>query len=97
MSDFKIILTLIAEREFFDACDWYEKQQKGLSENFISHLKSSYKLIQNRPKHYPKKSRNYREFIMKTFPFIILFELYEANNEIIIHSIFHTSRNPINK
>ncbi len=53
--------------------------------------------IKEHPERYPKRKRNFREVVLRTFPFIIIYTFYKKEGIIIINSIFHTSRNPRKK
>jgi plasmid stabilization system protein ParE len=84
-----------AELELIDACEWYEKQQKGLSKYFIKEIKSSLHFIDSNPELYSKKYNTDLHFApLRKFPFIIVY-WYDKNLEtIFVTSIFHTKRNP---
>jgi len=84
-----------AELELFDACDWYEKRQKGLSARFRAEIKKSLDLINLNPKLYPKKYKTELQFApVKIFPFIIVYWFDENLKTVFVTSIFHTKRNP---
>lgn len=89
---FKVLLLPLAEKEINESIDFYESKRKGLGKEFLIHLTSFIKIL----KVYPhicviKKLPHYRELPLKKFPFVIIFEI--SQNEVIVHSVFHTSRN----
>lgn len=92
---FAIFVTDEALAEIDEAFDWYEEQQKNLGRKFIFHLEASYDLILDLPFGFPARRKDYRECFMGTFPFVIIYRV--VNNKIIIHKVFHTSRNPKKK
>jgi mRNA-degrading endonuclease RelE of RelBE toxin-antitoxin system len=84
-----------AELELFDACEWYEKQQKGLSIKFRTAVKDSLNFINLNPKLYSKKYITDQHFApINKFPYIIVYWFDEHLNTVFITSIFHTKRNP---
>ncbi|MES2276966.1 MAG: type II toxin-antitoxin system RelE/ParE family toxin [Bacteroidota bacterium] len=84
-----------AELELFDACDWYEEQQKGLSLKFRALLKNTLAKIAKNPLHYPKRYTSKLRFtVLKNFPYVIVFWFDEKQNAVFTASIFHTSRSP---
>jgi hypothetical protein len=84
-----------AELELIDACEWYEKQQMGLSIKLRIEVKNSLNFIAQNPKLYAKKYKTDQHFApLKKFPFIIVYWFDENLNTVFITSIFHTKRNP---
>jgi plasmid stabilization system protein ParE len=84
-----------AEHELFDACDWYEKQQQGLSAKLIKELGSSLRRIESRPLLYAKRyDTELRFIVVKKFPFVIVFRFDEDLDTIFVLSVFNTHRNP---
>ena len=94
MSEYKVTLLYKARKEFLTAFDWYEEQKDGLGDIFGLEIEQSLNLIRKNPNHYPSKSNPFKEFVVKRYPFIIVFKIKISSNEIIIASIFHTKRNP---
>ena len=90
---FKIKILKLAELEIDNTVDFYESRSKGLGKRFFIYLKSYYKILKTNPEIFEvKKPPFYRELPMSKFPFVIIYEIFE--NEVLIHSVFHTSRNP---
>lgn len=86
----------LAEKEIADAIEFYESRSKGLGKRFLTYLKSYLKVLKTNPELFEiKKQPHYRELTLVKFPFVIIYEISE--NEIIIHSVFHTSKNPQTK
>ena len=75
-----------------EAYDWYNEQQAGLGEIFLQELRKSYYKLESWPDAYTKIKKNYRQIILHTFPYVVVFEIIKQ--DIIVYSIFHTSRNP---
>jgi len=86
-----------AEKEYFDAWDWYEEQLIGLGDRFGNSVIRQIEFISKAPLSYPSKKAQSRECKIEDFPFLIIYKIYPAKNVIYISSIFHTSRNPRKK
>ncbi|MRX41117.1 hypothetical protein GJU43_17665 [Flavobacterium sp. LC2016-23] len=86
----------LAEKEIDAAIEFYESRSKGLGKRFLTYLKSYLKVLKTNPELFEiKKQPHYRELTLVKFPFVIIYEIFE--NEILIHSVFHTSKNPQKK
>lgn len=94
MSNYKVKVLPKARNEIFKAFDWYEEQKEGLGDKFGDEIQISINKILANPNHYPAKIISIREFIVKKYPFIIVYKVSEKKKEVIITSIFHTKRNP---
>lgn len=90
-----LILKSGAEEDIEHAYNWYEDQQEGLGEQFLSELVSYYKKLELHPTSFGKLNKIYRQVILQRFPYIIVFEFNKA--EVIIYAVFHKSRHPANK
>jgi hypothetical protein len=73
----------------------YEKRQTGLGERFLFELEKCYDKLELQPTIYAKIDKNFRQIILRTFPYVVVFEIFE--NEIVVYAIFHTSMNPRKK
>jgi plasmid stabilization system protein ParE len=93
---FKIKILPLAEKEIDESIEFYESRSKGLGKQCLTYLKSYLKVLKTNPELFEiKKKPGYREMTLVKFPFVIIYEIIGA--EIIIYSVFHTSRNPERK
>lgn len=83
-----------ASKEYLDACNWYEKATTGLGKRFKKAITEQITLISDNPQGYPKKYSNYRESVVKVFPFVIVYVVKPQENLIYITAVYHTSRKP---
>jgi hypothetical protein len=81
-----------AIEETAEAYIWYEGKQIGLGERFLAELENTFVHIQDKPLVFKQNYRKVRIAILSTFPFMVIFTIKEK--EIVVHSVFHTSRNP---
>jgi len=81
--------------EIDDAYLWYENQLLGLGEKFKTAVDKSFKSILKSPEGFEMFGEHHRQFPMKKFPFVII---YEATETILyIDAVFHTSQDPAKK
>lgn len=86
-----------AQIELEESSIWYEEQSAGLGDRFIDAVHKKPDLVVQNPEFFPKKTSKYREAVLETFPFSIIFRFDKKNNLVTIISIFHNSRNPKHK
>jgi len=75
-----------------EAYNWYEKQRIGLGGLFLAELDNCYDRLEVHPDSYQKTENNFRQIIVRTFPYVIVFEILK--DDVVIYAVFHTSRNP---
>jgi hypothetical protein len=93
---FNIVISTLASYEIDKSVAFYESRKKGLGKYFIAYLKGYFSILKTNPELFPIKRKSiYRELSLKKFPFVIIYEIIE--NDVIIYSVFHTSRNPSSK
>lgn len=84
-----------AVAEIEDAYYYYEEQKAGLGETLHKYLDRTFKAIIKTPSGFKKVSNERRQAVVKKFPFVIVYEVFE--NNIVVFAVFHTSRNPSDK
>jgi plasmid stabilization system protein ParE len=94
---YSLVLLDEAKQEWLDSAFYYEFKQKGLGERFSKAVEDHLVLISKAPKHYKKTRKEYREAVIKHFPFLIIFRIEEAKNQIVVISVFHSKRHPKRK
>jgi len=83
-----------AEKEFFEAYNWYEERSLGLGKRFEGSVGKRIDDILINPESYPNKEVNVREATITDFPYLIVYKIFPVDEIILIISIFHTSRLP---
>ena len=78
-----------------EAYDYYEANKIGLGERFLDTLEDYFELIEKTPELYQIKRKPYREAFVKTFPYLIIFEI--ESDDIIVYAVFNTWKNPKKK
>ena len=92
---YQVILKPRAIRMALDVYKWYEKQQIGLGDSFLLELENCYDKMESWPLSYAIVRENYRQIIVKRFPYVVTFRI--VGKDILVYAIFHTSRNPQKK
>jgi len=74
------------------AFDWYEKQQSGLGDEFLSSVQSTFTTIGRHPELFAVAHDEVRRAIISRFPFAVFF-LVESDRVVVLR-VLHTARNP---
>ncbi len=86
-----------AIKEFTESVFWYDEQSEGLGEKLMTEIDVCISFIQKNPFQFMIKREPYREYVLQLFPFILVYVIDEKESDILIVSVFHTSRNPTKK
>ncbi len=88
----------LTQKDYYDAYEWYEEQQKGLGERFIKAVRTKIEEITAHPEVFGKRSnQSFREAQVDFFPFLIVFKASKQKQVIYISSIHHTKKHPRKK
>ena len=93
-AEYVILFHPKAEKEYLESLIWYENAIIGLGQEFFYEIENVVKRITENPLLYPKKKNQFREAIVKGFPYIIVYEFKRQKQQITILAVFHTKRNP---
>ncbi len=89
-----IDLRRIAAREFEDSVAYFESQRQKLGREFRAVIEQAFERIADNPERFPKvRGEVRRAVIIRRFPFVIHFLVEKGR--IVILSVFHTSREPV--
>ena len=97
MNYYHIFLHPKAEKEYQIAYKWYEDQLQGLGDRFEKTIEIRLEQIRSKPLLYPRKRGVFREAKVDTFPYQIVYKIYEKEKTVFISAIYHASRNPKKK
>ena len=86
-----------AINELIGILNWYAEQQEDLPRMFRVQYEKDVSTILQNPEIYPQFRRGYRQALMQTFPYFIIYSINKKEGNIFIISIFHTSRHPRKK
>lgn len=74
------------------AAAWYEAQQTDLGKRFLSAVQDAFSRIQIAPESHPVIDGEWRRCLTKTFPFGIVFRIYD--DVFFVLAVMHLHRNP---
>ena len=74
---------------------WYEERSQGLGSRFVSELEKMIEYITQYPYHFQAKHKDYREGILKSFPYVVIYQVHD--DLIIISSLFPCKDDPDKK
>ena len=94
---FKYILLDVAQIEYEESIQWYAARSGPAAVNFIKAVDAALLLICANPQRWRNKYKNYHELGLKKYPFSIIYIINEAEEMIVVTSIYHHKRNPKNR
>ncbi len=88
-----------AEREAIRAARWYEVRREGLGADFIRAIDEAYAAVGAGPRRYPrwqpgKTRRELRVRRLRRFPYLVIYEVREAEDHVIVAAIAASRRRP---
>ena len=81
-----------AQEEWKEAYLWYESKESGLGDRFTNDVLECVERIQEHPKAFPVALGLARKAKLRIFPYSIFYEW--AEHALVLHVIFHDSRDP---
>ena len=87
----------VALIEYKDAVTWYDVRSKKAAENFVLAVKEKIKTICEDPLRYRNIYKYFRETPLKKYPYNVVYFIDKSKMIVVITSIFHHKRNPLNK
>jgi len=81
-----------AEKEFYEAVEYYEKCRKELGLEFAKEVYSTIERIVGFPQSWSEVSKNMRRCLVNRFPYGIIYTV--RDKEIIILAVMHLNRKP---
>jgi toxin ParE1/3/4 len=83
----------IAQAEFDEAADWYERKQKGRGILFIAEIRNVIDGIRANPETHPVVHGEIREAAVKGYPYSVYYRV--EPDQVTVLAIFHQSRDPV--
>lgn len=85
----------VAEADIAEACEWYEKQQKGLSLRFVNEIRRLSALLAKDPYIYSVRFSESLRFVnLRKFPYFIAYHIDEPTHTVYLNAVFHSNRDP---
>lgn len=90
----KVTFLKVAEIELDDAFEYYESVQSGLGFRFLTEVELSKTRITKFPVSYEEIGKYSRRCLVQKFPYGIIYQYIEAEEEILIVAVSHLHRLP---
>jgi plasmid stabilization system protein ParE len=81
-----------AERDIQAIFRWYEKQESGLGEEFLTSLGDRLETIRDFPESFPVIYSNVRRAVVSRFPYLVFYVVRPTRISVL--AVLHQSRNP---
>jgi plasmid stabilization system protein ParE len=78
--------------EFDAAVDWYKERGADLAKDFVARVRAVIKQVAATPRMHATVHGDVRKAIVGRFPYVVLYR--EDAGELVVVSVFHTSRDP---
>lgn len=83
---YTLVIKARAVRMTKDAYDWYELQRPGLGEEFLNELDGIYRKIETHPEYFGKAKKNFRQAVLKRFPFVLVYEIIKT--DVVVFAVY---------
>jgi plasmid stabilization system protein ParE len=89
----ELLLTEGAEEDYTESLRWYAERSKRAAEGFEAEFVSALEAITANPDCYPSCDDRHRFYLLKRYPFQIIYRESSKNRWLIV-AVAHTSRRP---
>lgn len=93
--NYSLVFSLQAQQDVIESVRWYNNQKQNLGFQFYDRLNEKLISISKNPLYYSIRFKKVRASKVANHPFLIYFKIDEKNLNLIILTVLHTSRNPI--
>lgn len=88
----KVEFTEPAYEEYLNAVDFYNLQDEGLGNKFISEIQKTINIIKHYPNSYSPFTSNSRKAVINVFPYNLIYATNKSS--IVILAVAHQNRKP---
>jgi plasmid stabilization system protein ParE len=88
----RLVVRPVARLDIADASDWYDRQNKGLGDEFLHTVQRMIDSIIDNPLQYQARQGKARRASIGKFPFALIYTV--SDDEVVIVSCFHGRRDP---
>lgn len=90
---YRLIVRPLAERDLFEARQWYEEQRSGLGSDFRDAVDNALRRVAATPRLYPVVYRGLRRAVVRRFPYVIYYAVQQ--DVVAIVACWHGKRDPL--
>ena len=84
----------VSQQELPEAFQWYEDRSPDLCVSFIEAVNERFFELSKSPERFQKRKASFREALIKTFPYILIYEFLPKENVVFVSYVLHAKRNP---
>jgi hypothetical protein len=88
----KVRILSVAEREMWDAFDWYERQSRGLGTQFLSEFDQAVARVRRYPESCPVVDDGMRRVLLGRFPYGLWYAI--ETDAVMVYAVAHLHRQP---
>jgi plasmid stabilization system protein ParE len=88
----KLIVRKAAEADLKEARDWYDTQQAGPGDAFVTEAGRAFSRMIEGPERFPLQVKSLRRCQMRRFPYSIYF--IERGDKLVVLAVLHQRRDP---
>ena len=88
----RVIFRPAADRDIDGAFSWYERQQVGLGNQFLTSLNNTVEMIRAGPESYPVVRHSIRRAVLGRFPYLVFYVV--EPDRVVVLACLHASRDP---
>lgn len=94
---YRIIIHPRAENKQNSAIEWYEEIAKDFGVDFLIKVQGIINNLEIYQLMYGVRKKNFREAVLKEFPYLIVYKVFSKIKEVHVLSIFNTYQKPAKK
>lgn len=91
---YQIVFSPQAEEDLEEAVDWYDGKKPGLGFDFAIEVEEGLTIIQRSPNAFAYLHGDVRAFVLKRFPYSILYRVLDSRAEVEIAAIVDQRQDP---
>ena len=92
MTIYRLVAEPRADLDVTAAFEWYEKEQAGLGQEFLSELRATYDRVADAPLQYQYLRSGIRRALLRRFPYAVYFAV--EGDVVVVLTVLHASRDP---
>ncbi len=91
---YKLVIQDTVKADISEAMRYYNSKRSGLGKRFLADFRNKSKLVRSNPEMYAIRYKDVRMALLKSFPYLIHFQLNKAAKTIDILAVFYGGEDP---
>lgn len=92
MTTYRLVAEPRADLDIAAAFEWYEREQAGLGQEFLTELRATYDRVADAPLQYQHLRSGIRRALLRRFPYAVYFAV--EGDVVVVLAVLHASRDP---